>query len=73
MVFGGTNTRINGGTFLKVTDGPLPQQIGAASSGSTGNRPVNDAWLALAPIFGVTLSSLGASTQYTGPLPGLVA
>ncbi|HMC94402.1 MAG TPA: hypothetical protein VKO16_06485, partial [Polyangia bacterium] len=61
-----------GGTFLKVTDGTLPQQIGATSSGPASNRPFNDAWLALAPIFGVTLSSLGASTQYTGPLAGLV-
>jgi uncharacterized protein DUF1552 len=72
LVFGGKNTRIKGGTFLKVTDGTLPQQIGTASSGPGGNRPVNDAWLALAPIFGVTMNSLGASTQYTGPLAGLV-
>ena len=40
--------------------------------GGTGNRPVNDAWLALAPIFGVNLDSLGNPSQYTGPLPGLV-
>jgi hypothetical protein len=72
LVFGGKNTRIKGGTFLKVTDGTLPQQVGAASSGPAGNRPFNDAWLALAPIFGVTMNSLGASTQYIGPLPGLV-
>lgn len=69
LVFGGANTRINGGTFLKVTDGPLGSQTGS----STGNRPVNDAWLALAPIFGVTLPGLGAPAQYTGPLPGLVS
>ena len=72
LVFGGKNTRIKGGTFLKITDGPLPVQTGLTSSGGTGNRPVNDAWLALAPIFGVNLASLGDPTQYTGPLPGLV-
>jgi hypothetical protein len=38
----------------------------------TGNRPWNDMWLALAPIFGVNLTSLGNSMQSTGPLPGLV-
>ena len=48
LVFGGKNTRIRGGTFLKITDGPLPGQTGLTSSGGTGNRPVNDAWLALA-------------------------
>jgi hypothetical protein len=70
LVFGGKNTRIKGGTFLKVTDGPLPPL--GAPFGSTGNRPFNDAWLALAPIFGVNMPSLGDRTQYTGPLPGLV-
>ncbi|HXN31042.1 MAG TPA: DUF1552 domain-containing protein [Polyangiaceae bacterium] len=68
LVFGGKNTRIQGGTFLKVTDGSLGTQ-----SGSTGNRPVNDAWLALAPIFGVNLASLGSPAQFTGPLPGVIA
>jgi hypothetical protein len=72
LVFGGKNTRLRGGTFLKITDGPLPGQTGLTSSGGTGNRPVNDAWLALAPIFGVNLASLGDPSQYTGPLPGLV-
>jgi Protein of unknown function (DUF1552) len=74
LVFGGKNTRIKGGTFLKITDGPLPKQGEGVTAGSTGtgNRPFNDLWLALAPIFGVALSSLGAPTQYTGPLPGLV-
>ncbi|HVT07423.1 MAG TPA: DUF1552 domain-containing protein [Polyangia bacterium] len=66
IVFGGKNTRVNGGTFLKVSDGPLPTQ-----TGGTGNRPFNDLWLALAPVFGVTMSSLGDKTQYTGPLPGV--
>jgi hypothetical protein len=66
IIFGGKNTRVNGGTFLKVTGGSLPGQTGGNS-----NRPFNDVWLALAPIFGVTMSSLGASTQYTGPLPGI--
>ena len=32
---------------------------------------LNDVWLALAPIFGVTMSSLGAASQSTGPLPGI--
>ena len=68
LVFGGKNTGIKGGTFLKVTGGALPDV-----DGKTGNRPTNDVWLALAPIFGVDLPSLGASTQYQGPLPGLVA
>lgn len=72
LVFGGKNTRIKGGTFLKVTGGPLLLQTNLTSQGGTGNRPLNDAWLALAPIFGVTLSSLGDPSQYIGPLPGLV-
>jgi hypothetical protein len=37
------------------------------------NRPTNDVWLALAPIFGVDLPTLGAPTQFTGPLPELVS
>jgi hypothetical protein len=68
LVFGGKNTGIRGGTFLSVTGGPL-----ATQTGSTGNRPVNDAWLALAPIFGVNLATLGSPAQFTGTLPGLVA
>jgi hypothetical protein len=67
LVFGGKNTRIQGGKFIKVTGGPLPNV-----NDGTGNRPTNDVWLALAPIFGVTLNSLGNSNQYTGPLAGLV-
>jgi hypothetical protein len=51
---------------LKVQGGPLTNQ-----SGVTGNRPFNDVWLALAPVFGVSMSSLGDKTQYTGPLPGV--
>ena len=66
IVFGGKNTKLNGGTFLKVQGGSL-----AAQTGGTGNRPFNDLWLALAPAFGVSLTSLGDKTQYTGPLPGL--
>jgi Protein of unknown function (DUF1552) len=72
IVFGGTNTRIKGGTFLKVTGGSLPKQLDLKTIGGTGNRPFNDFWLALAPIFGVTLPSLGSKAQYTGPLPGFV-
>jgi hypothetical protein len=66
-VFGGKNTGLKGGTFLKIADGPLPSQIGPA----TGNRPFNDFWLALAPAFGVNLSTLGAAKQFTGPLAGV--
>ena len=66
IVFGGKNTRVKGGTFLKVTGGSL-----GAQTGGTGNRPFNDVWLALAPIFGVTMSSLGAASQSTGALPGI--
>jgi hypothetical protein len=69
LVFGGKNTRIKGGQYLKITDGPLPSVDGKNS----GNRPLNDMWLALAPIFGVTLPSLGSRAQYTGALPGLTA
>ena len=68
LVFGGKNTGINGGQFLKVTDGKLTNADGV----SLINRPTNDVWLALAPIFGVNLPSLGSAKQWTGPLPGLV-
>lgn len=66
IIFGGKNTKVKGGTFLKVTDGSLGTQ-----TGGTGNRPFNDVWLALAPVFGVTMKSLGAQSQSTGPLPGI--
>ena len=66
IVFGGKNTRVKGGTFLKVQGGSLRTQ-----TGGTGNRPFNDLWLALAATFGVPLTSLGNPTQYTGPLPGV--
>lgn len=66
-VFGGKNTGVQGGTFLKVTDGALSSQSGP----TTGNRPFNDFWLALAAAFGVGLNSLGNATQYTGALPGV--
>jgi hypothetical protein len=69
-VFGGKNTRIQGGKLLKVTGGPLPS---LANGTSSGNRPTNDVWLALAPVFGVELTSLGAANQFTGPLPGVIA
>jgi hypothetical protein len=67
LVFGGKNTRIRGGQFLKITDGSLPNIDGGKT-----NRPTNDVWLALAPIFQVELPSLGAPSQWKGPLPGLV-
>ncbi|HXU65126.1 MAG TPA: hypothetical protein VN962_25680, partial [Polyangia bacterium] len=66
-VFGGKNTGLRGGRFLKVTDGPLSNQTG----GTTGSRPFNDFWLALAAAFGVDLKTLGDQTQFTGPLAGI--
>jgi hypothetical protein len=66
LVFGGKNTRVKGGTFVKITGGPLDRQ-----AGGSGNRPFNDFWLALAPVFGVDWPSLGAREQYTGPLSGV--
>lgn len=69
IVFGGKNTGIKGGQYLKIKDGPLP----GVDNNNTGNRPLNDLWLTLAPLFGVNLPSLGARAQYTGPIPGLVA
>jgi uncharacterized protein DUF1552 len=66
LIFGGKNTKVKGGTYLKVTGGSL-----SAQTGGSGNRPFNDVWLALAPVFGVTMNSLGAASQYTGPLPGI--
>jgi hypothetical protein len=72
IVFGGKNTRVKGGTFLKVTGGTLPNQTG----GTSGNRPFNDFWLALMPIFGVegsVLSGASNALMSTGPLPGIFA
>jgi hypothetical protein len=79
IVFGGKNTGLKGGTFLKVTGGSLPQQTGGA-----GNRPFNDLWLALLPRFGVDAKVLTGAIDsgksylgvagaplYTGALPGL--
>jgi hypothetical protein len=80
IVFGGKNTGVKGGTFLKVTGGSLPTQTG----GSSVNRPFNDLWLALMPKFGVNASVLtnaisgtyyigsgAGTTMYTGALPGV--
>jgi hypothetical protein len=69
IVFGGKNTRVKGGTFLKVTGGSM-----ATQSGGTGNRPFNDFWLALLPIFGVNstvLSGASGALTSTGALPGI--
>jgi Protein of unknown function (DUF1552) len=67
IIFGGKNTRVKGGTFLKVTGGPL-----SAQTGGSGNRPFNDVWLALLPIFGINgVTSLGSANQSTGPLAGI--
>jgi hypothetical protein len=68
-LFGGGNLGIKGGRLIRVTDGPLPSTPNAKTS---GNRPMNDLWLSLAPAFGVTMNSLGDRTQYTGAIPGLV-
>jgi hypothetical protein len=70
IVFGGKNTRVQGGKFIKVTGGPLRSLW---DNTTTGNRPTNDVWLALAPIFGVELDGLGDPKQFTGPLPELVS
>jgi hypothetical protein len=70
IIFGGKNTRVKGGTFLKVTGGSLPNQTG----GTSGNRPFNDMWLALLPIFGVPSTALSGASgvlQNTGPLTGI--
>lgn len=81
IVFGGKNTGLKGGTYLKVTGGSLGQQ-----TGGSGNRPFNDLWLALLPKFGVPGSVLTSAIDgvkyttgisgaplYTGALPGLFA
>ena len=70
IVFGGKNTRVKGGTFLKVTGGTLPN----ADRRHAGNRPFNDFWLALLPIFGVNssvLSGASGALMSTGALPGI--
>ena len=68
LVFGGKNTKIQGGQFLKISSGPQPGLDGPGT-----NRPLNDAWLAMAPIFGINdMASLGNATQWSGPLPGFV-
>ena len=69
IVFGGKNTGVKGGTFLKVTGGSLPQQ-----TGGSGNRPFNDFWLTLLPQFGVdstVLSKASGALQSTGPITGI--
>ncbi len=68
LVFGGKNTRVQGGTFLKATGGPLASIDG----GSSGNRPTNDVWLALSSVFGVNMTALGSAQQSLGPQPGLL-
>ena len=68
LVFGGKNTRIQGGKLIKATGGSLP----STPDGTSSNRPTNDVWLALAPIFGVELDALGTPAQSTGPLGDLV-
>jgi hypothetical protein len=68
LLFGGKNTRLQTGQFLKINQGP---QVGLDNLLS--NRPTNDAWLALAPIFGINdMTTLGGPTQYSGPLSGVL-
>ena len=70
IVFGGKNTGVKGGTFLKVTDGTLPD----ADRRPRTNRPFNDFWLSLLPKFGVdgsVLSGASGALQSTGALPGV--
>ena len=80
MVFGGKNTRLKGGTYPEGD-----RRVAAAADGRrTGNRPFNDFWLALLPMFGVDGSVLtnainsgtyktgiSGAPMYTGPLSGL--
>ncbi len=69
LLFGGKNTKLQGGQFVKVESGPQPGLDGAGT-----NRPTNDAWLALAPVFGINdMTSLGNAMQFSGPLPGIVS
>jgi hypothetical protein len=79
LVFGGKNTGVKGGQFLKVTGGPL-QPLGSTG---TGNRPFNDFWLALMPKFGVAgtvltnaitgtyYTKVSGTPTYTGALSGV--
>lgn len=53
-VVGGGALGVTGNRFYRA-DGP--------------NRPTNDLWLALAPVFGVELPTLGAQEQHTTALP----
>ena len=65
-MFGGKNTRIQGGKFIKATGGPLP----STPDGTSTNRPTNDVWLALAPIFGVTCRRWAPRRSSPGRYPG---
>ena len=71
IVFGGKNTGVKGGiTYLKVVaGGSLPLQTTAAPATDHSI----DLWLTLAPQFGVNWNSLGAPTQFSGPLSGIFA
>ena len=69
IVFGGKNTHVQGGKYLKVTGGSL-----SAQTGGSGNRPFNDFWLSLLPVFGVdgsVLSKASGALQSTGPISGI--
>jgi hypothetical protein len=69
IVFGGKNTHVQGGKYLKITNGSM-----SAQTGGSGNRPFNDFWLSLLPVFGVdgsVLSKASGALQSTGPISGI--
>ena len=68
IVFGGKNTHVQGGKYLKITGGRCRRRRGS------GNRPFNDFWLSLLPVFGVdgsVLSKASGALQSTGPISGI--
>ena len=70
IVFGGKNTGVAGRHLPEGRRaGRCPTQ-----TGGTGNRPFNDFWLSLLPVFGVNgsvLSGASGALQSTGALPGV--
>ena len=65
-VFGGKNTRHPG---RQVPEGDGRTAASVANGTTTGNRPTNDVWLALAPIFGVELDGLARRRSSPGRCP----
>ena len=70
IVFGGKNTRVKGGTFLKVTDGTLAdadrRHAATARSTTSGWRCCRSS-ASTAPC----LSGASGALQSTGALPGI--